>query len=50
MKLIEFDYHLPQSHIAQIPATPRDSARLLVMGKDNGHLEDKVFSDIADML
>lgn len=50
MKLSEFDYKLPPELIAQIPATPRDSARLLVMDKDNGHLEDKVFSDIADML
>lgn len=30
MQLSDFDYHLPASRIAQVPAEPRDSARLLV--------------------
>ena len=30
MRMDEFDYELPQAAIAQVPAEPRDSARLLV--------------------
>jgi S-adenosylmethionine:tRNA-ribosyltransferase-isomerase (queuine synthetase) len=29
VKLSDFDYHLPESLIAQAPVEPRDSARLL---------------------
>jgi len=50
MKLSQFDYHLPDELIAQSPAMPRDSAKLLVVDKNSGQREDKVFSDIADML
>ena len=50
MKLTDFDYHLPQELIAQSPAEPRDSAKLLHFKKSSEVLENKVFSDIADML
>ncbi len=50
MLLTDFDYHLPQELIAQSPAEPRDSARLLHFKKTSEVLEDKIFSDIADML
>jgi len=50
MKLTDFDYYLPEELIAQTPAEPRDSARLLHFKKSDEVLEDKVFSDIADML
>lgn len=42
-------YDLPEQLIAQHPACPRDSARLLICRRD-GTLEDKVFSDIIDYL
>ena len=34
MKLSDFDYHLPQDMIAQKPADPRDSSKLMVLDKD----------------
>ena len=50
MHLSDFDYHLPPERIAQTPAEPRDSARLLCLDKVSWDLENKVFSDIANML
>jgi S-adenosylmethionine:tRNA ribosyltransferase-isomerase len=50
MKLTDFDYHLPDELIAQTPAEPRDSARLLCLDKQSGQIDDKIFSNIADML
>ncbi len=42
-------YELPEHLIAQTPAEPRDSSRLLVCNSD-GSCTDKIFRDIADML
>ena len=50
LKLSDFDYHLPEERIAQSPAEPRDSAKLLTLCRHSGQIEDKVFRDIADML
>ena len=50
LKLSDFDYHLPEERIAQSPAEPRDSARLLRLCRQSGQIEDRVFRDIADML
>ena len=50
MLLTDFDYHLPEELIAQTPAEPRDSARLLCLDKQNGQINDKIFSDIAETL
>jgi S-adenosylmethionine:tRNA ribosyltransferase-isomerase len=46
LKTSDFDYHLPESSIAQTPAEPRDSSRLLVLHRSTGDLEHKVFRDI----
>ena len=43
-------YDLPEELIAQTPAEPRDSSRLLVCHKDTGEIEHKVFRDIIDYL
>ena len=48
MKTAEFDFHLPDDHIALRPAEPRDSARLLVV-RDGG-LEDRIIRDLPDFL
>jgi len=48
MKTSDFDYHLPESSIAQIPAEPRDSSRLLVLHRDSGELEHRIFRDVTD--
>ena len=50
MKTSDFDYHLPESSIAQTPAEPRDSSRLLVLCRDTGELEHRIFRDMADYL
>jgi len=48
MKVDLFDFDLPQTSIAQHPASPRDSARLLVVGADT--LEDRAVLDLAQCL
>ena len=50
MKVADFDYELPASFIAQAPAEPRDSAKLLRLERATGALSHHVFSDIQDML
>src|SRR3990172_5730273 len=50
MKTSDFDYYLPESSIAQTPAEPRDSSRLLVLHRDIGIIEHKIFHDILDYL
>lgn len=50
MKLSDFDYHLPPELIAQTPAEPRDSAKLLCLERQNWQIHDKIFRDIADAL
>lgn len=49
-KKSDFYYHLPEERIAQTPAEPRDSSRLLVYNRKDKSIQDKVFSDIADEL
>src|SRR5215216_1116488 len=50
MKTSDFDYNLPESSIAQTPAEPRDSSRLLVLHRDTGKLEHRVFRNVGDSL
>ena len=50
MKKSDFYYDLPEELIAQHPAEPRDSARLLVYHKNSGKIEDKHFYDVIDYL
>src|ERR1700756_2415709 len=44
-----FDFHLPPENIALRPASPRDSARLLVV-QEGGELRDQVVSDLPEWL
>jgi S-adenosylmethionine:tRNA ribosyltransferase-isomerase len=46
MKLSEFKYTMQKNVVAKFPADPRDSARMLVLNKETGEMEDKHFSDI----
>lgn len=50
MRTDDFDYPLPDELIAQAPAEPRDSCRLLVLHREDGSIEHKIFSDIIDYL
>ncbi|HEY5541186.1 MAG TPA: tRNA preQ1(34) S-adenosylmethionine ribosyltransferase-isomerase QueA [Coriobacteriia bacterium] len=44
----DFDYDLPTGLIAQHPAEPRDSCRLLVLERASGQIDHRVFSDLPD--
>jgi len=48
--MADYDYHLPPELIAQEPATPRDSARLLVLHRDAGRREHVRVRDILEYL
>ena len=50
MQTSDFDYDLPESSIAQTPVEPRDSSRLLVLKRDAGTLEHRVFREIGQYL
>ncbi len=50
MKTSDFYYDLPDELIAQTPVEPRDSSRLLVLGRSSGKIEHKHFYDIIDFL
>jgi S-adenosylmethionine:tRNA ribosyltransferase-isomerase len=51
MKTADFDFVLPEDRIAQTPAKPRDSARLLVVGPDSSDsLADRRVSDLPEIL
>ncbi|NOY98183.1 MAG: tRNA preQ1(34) S-adenosylmethionine ribosyltransferase-isomerase QueA, partial [Chloroflexi bacterium] len=46
----DFDYTLPQESIAQTPAEPRDSSRLLVLHRESGEIEHLTFREIGAYL
>ena len=46
----DYFYDLPEELIAQTPAEPRDSSRLLVYDRKTGKSEDRVFCDIKEYL
>jgi S-adenosylmethionine:tRNA ribosyltransferase-isomerase len=50
MLTTDFDYPLPKELIAQAPAMPRDSCRLLVLDRGSGRVEHRVFTDILEYL
>ena len=50
MNVSDFDYDLPESYIAQTPAEPRDSSRLMTLDRQTGGLEHHIFRDIVDMI
>jgi len=49
-RISSYDYELPPELIAQEPAEPRDSSRLLVMSRASGALTDNVFSEMPGFL
>ena len=50
MKTSDFNYELPEELIAQTPAQPRDSSRLLVYHRGTGEIEHRIFRDIIEYL
>ncbi|MCD8286337.1 MAG: tRNA preQ1(34) S-adenosylmethionine ribosyltransferase-isomerase QueA [Clostridia bacterium] len=49
-KKSDFYYELPEELIAQTPAEPRDSSRLLVYNIQTKEIEHRIFRDITDYL
>jgi len=49
LKLSDFDYHLPPELIAQHPAEPRDSSRMMLLRRDGG-LDHMNFIDLPTLL
>ncbi len=50
MNVSDFDYDLPEHFIAQHPAEPRDSSRLMVLRRDTGAIEHRVFREIVELI
>jgi S-adenosylmethionine:tRNA ribosyltransferase-isomerase len=48
MKLSDLNFTLPKNQIAKYPVSPRDKAKLLVVNKETGEMEDKHFYDLID--
>lgn len=46
----DFYFDLPKELIAQEPCTPRDAARLLCLGRQDGSIRHKVFRDLPELL
>lgn len=49
-KKSDFFYELPPELIAQTPATPRDSSRMLYYDRASGSTEHKIFRDVENIL
>ncbi len=50
MKTSDFYFDLPQEQIAQDPLEDRSSSRLLVLDKETGEYEHRIFRDIVEYL
>ena len=50
MKLSDYNYHLPEELIAQVPVNPRDHSKMMVLNREDGSIEDKKFYNILDYL
>ncbi len=48
MKLSEFNFELPPELLAEYPSDCRDEARLMVVHRDTGKIEHKLFKDLID--
>lgn len=48
MKLSEFSFDLPEELIAEFPSEHRDEAKLMVIHRDTGKIEHKLFKDLIN--
>jgi len=48
MKLSEFNFDLPNKLIAQKPSERRDESKLMVLHKDSGKIEHRIFKDVLE--
>ena len=47
-KLSQFNYELPEGLVAEYPTEQRDESRLMVVHRDTGKIEHKLFKDLID--
>jgi len=50
MKLSDFKYNLPKTTIAKNPVSPRDKAKMMVINRSTGEIEQYKFSDIINFM
>lgn len=50
MKLDLFDYILPEGKIGNVPAEPRESARLLILNRENLTIDEGTVNDLVNVL
>ncbi|MBL7472454.1 tRNA preQ1(34) S-adenosylmethionine ribosyltransferase-isomerase QueA [Robertkochia sediminum] len=48
MKLSNFNFELPKELLAEYPSENRDEARLMVIHRETGEIEHKMFKDLID--
>ena len=48
MKLSQFKFKLPEELIAQHPAPHRDESRLMVVNRNTGDIEHRIFKEVID--
>ncbi len=48
-KLSQFNFELPEKLIAKYPSDQRDESRLMIVHRDTGKIEHKIFKDILDI-
>ncbi len=48
MKLSQYKFNLPPELIAKYPSANRDESRLMIIHRDTGEIEHKIFKDIID--
>ena len=47
-RLSEFELEIPEKLIAQHPSKKRDGCKLMVLHKESGKIEHKIFKDVSD--
>ena len=50
MKTSDFYFDLPDELIAQVPVLDRSSSKLMVLDKETGEIDHKIFKDVIDYL
>lgn len=50
MNVKDFDFYLPEEQIAQDPLENRSDSRLMVLNRESGEIEHKIFKDITGYL
>lgn len=50
MLVSDFDYELPEELIAQHPPALRGASRMLVLGRESGEWQDRMFADLPEFL